>query len=76
MRFALGFHDQVFLGLTHLILDGWAIYLSVLAMRRGPGAPVTLGIGLNSVGMVVALSVRAYPSQASSPSMTPVKPLN
>lgn len=55
--FALGFHDQVFLGITHLVLDGWAIYLSVLAMRRRLGVPVTLGIGLNIVGMVVALSL-------------------
>ena len=55
--FALGFHDQVFLGITHLLLDGWGICLSVLAMRRRLGVPVTLGIGLNIVGIVVALSL-------------------
>lgn len=55
--FALGFHNQVFLGITHLLLDGWAIYLSVLALKRRLGVTVSLGIGLNIVGIVAALAL-------------------
>lgn len=55
--FAIGFYNQYFLGITHLLLDGWAIYLSVLAMKRRLGVPVSLGIGLNIVGIVAALAL-------------------
>ena len=55
--FAIGFHDQVFLGITHLLIDFWAIYLSVLAMKRRLNVPVPLGITLNVVGIVAALAL-------------------
>lgn len=55
--FALGFSNQYFLGITHILLDGWAIYLSVLAMKRRLGVPIALGIGLNVVGIAAALAL-------------------
>lgn len=55
--FAIGFFDQYFLGITHLLLDGWAIYLSVLALKRRLGVSVPLGIALNVVAIAVALSL-------------------
>lgn len=55
--FAIGFTNQYFLGITHLLLDGWAIYLSVLAMKRRLGVPVPLAIGLNIVGIIAALAL-------------------
>lgn len=55
--FAVGFYDQYFLGMTHLLLDVWAIYLTVLAMKRRLGVPVPLGIVLNIVGLIAALAL-------------------
>lgn len=55
--FAVGFDNQYFLGITHLLLDGWGIYLSVLAMKRRLNVPVPLGIGLNIVGIAAALAL-------------------
>jgi hypothetical protein len=40
-----------------LLLDGWALYLSVLAMKCCLGVPVPLGVGLNIVGIVAALTL-------------------
>jgi hypothetical protein len=55
--FAIGFYNQYFLGITHLILDVWAIYLTVLALKRRLGVPIPLGIALNIIGLIVALSL-------------------
>ena len=55
--FAIGFYNQYFLGITHLILDVWAIYLTVLALKRRLGVPIPLGIALNIIGVIVALSL-------------------
>ncbi|MFH1084750.1 MAG: hypothetical protein V1772_03160 [Chloroflexota bacterium] len=50
---ALGWGNQYALGISHLIIDGWAIALSVVGLKRLLGVPTWLGIALNLV--VIAL---------------------
>lgn len=53
--FALGYYDQYFLGITHLLLSIWSVYLSCVGLKRHLDVPVPLGILLSIVGVVAAL---------------------
>ncbi len=55
--FAIGGVGQYFLGISHLIIDLWAVYLVVLGMKRMLGIPTWLGIALNVLGLAVSLVV-------------------
>lgn len=52
---ALGWRDPIWLGISHLVLDGWGIWITVLGFRRLLGVPVGLAILLNVVWIVLGL---------------------
>lgn len=52
--YALGFADQYFLGISHLILSIWAMVILVVGLRKILEVPVWLGI---------ILSILAFPMQ-------------
>lgn len=51
----VGGMNQYALGISHLIIDGWAIIISVTALKRILGVPVWLGIVLNIFAIAVSL---------------------
>ncbi len=57
MWFALGGVDQYFLGLSHLVIDLWAVLLVVLGMKRIFGVPYWLGIILNVLCIAISIAV-------------------
>lgn len=54
---AAGFYSQYFLGITHIMLETWAMQLPPLAMKRRLGVPIPLGVGLSVVGIAAALAL-------------------
>lgn len=52
---AAGWGDQYFLGISHLIIDGWGIVIAVVAFKRLLGVPVWLGILLQILGIATWL---------------------
>lgn len=52
---ALGWRDPVLLGISHLIIDIWAIAITVLGLKKILSIPVWLGILLNLVWMVLGI---------------------
>jgi len=53
--YAIGGVDQYFLGISHLVIDLWAILLTVLGLKRILGVPVWLGTALNILSISVSL---------------------
>ncbi len=55
----LGGEDVVFLGISHLVFDLWAILITVRGLERILGVPVWLGVVLNLVwvGLGVPLAI-------------------
>ena len=51
----IGGMNQYTLGISHLILDIWAIVISIIALKRIMDVPVWLGIVLNIIAIVVSL---------------------
>jgi hypothetical protein len=45
--FAFGFHDQYFLGITHLVIDVWWILLVAAGLKRALGVPTWQGLLLS-----------------------------
>ena len=52
---AAGWGDQYFLGISHLIIDGWGIAISVIVYKRLLGVPVWLVILLGLLGIATWL---------------------
>ena len=46
---AAGWHHEVLLGLSHMVLVIWAAVITVLGLKRILGVPVWLGVALNVV---------------------------
>lgn len=55
--FAIGFYDQYFLGITHLLLVLWSVFIVTLGLKRGFEVPVPLGVVLNIVGILAAMTL-------------------
>ncbi len=51
----LGGIDQNTLGISHLVIDIWAIIITTVALKRLINVPVWLGILLNIIGMAVSM---------------------
>jgi hypothetical protein len=51
----LGWEDPVALGISHLILDVWAVALTTLGFKRLLGLPLWLGVLLNLVWIALGL---------------------
>lgn len=51
----IGGMNQYTLGISHLILDGWGVLITVLGLKRVLGVPIWLGLLLNVLLMLVAL---------------------
>jgi hypothetical protein len=49
---AAGWGDQWLLGISHLIIDGWGIAISIIVYKRLMGVPAWLVILLALVGIV------------------------
>jgi hypothetical protein len=52
---AAGWGNQYFLGISHLIIDGWGIAITVVAYKRLLGVPVWLVILLSLLGIATWL---------------------
>ena len=52
---AFGWHDPVLLGISHLIIDVWAIVITVLGFKKILNLPVGLAILLNLAWMVLGI---------------------
>ncbi|MBI5870811.1 MAG: hypothetical protein HZB44_07650 [Actinobacteria bacterium] len=57
MWFAIGYYDQYFLGISHLFLSLWSVFIVCLGLKRRFGVSVRLGIALNFASMVAALTL-------------------
>lgn len=55
--FAIGFYDQYFLGITHLVLVMWSVFIVSVGLKRGFDVPIPLGVALNFVGIAAALTL-------------------
>lgn len=55
--FFIGGVDQYFLGISHLVIDLWGVFIIVLGMKRILGVPVWLGVSLNILAIAVSLPV-------------------
>ena len=53
--FTIGGVDQNFLGISHLVVDLWAVLISVLGLKRTLGAPVWLATLLSILALPVNL---------------------
>jgi hypothetical protein len=51
----VGGMNQYGLGISHLIIDVWAVAITTIALRRTLRVPIWLGILLNIVGMIVSM---------------------
>lgn len=51
----VGGMTQYSLGISHLIIDIWAIAITTIALKRILKVPVWLGILLNIIGMAVSM---------------------
>ena len=51
----LGGQDPVFLGISHLVIDLWGIWITIEGFRRLLGVPVWLGVVLNVVWLVLGV---------------------
>jgi hypothetical protein len=51
----LGGQDPVFLGISHLVLDVWAIVITAIGFRRLLGVPTWLGLLLNLLWMALGV---------------------
>ncbi len=51
----IGGMNQYALGISHLIIDIWAIVITTIALKRILDVPVWLGIVLNIIGIAVSL---------------------
>lgn len=57
MWFAIGGVDQYFLGISHLVIDLWALMLIALGMKRALGVPYWLGAALGVLASVVPVAI-------------------
>jgi len=57
MWFAIGGVDQIFLGLSHLVISLWGTMLTVLGLKRTLDVPVVLGIIVSVLAIPVSLPV-------------------
>jgi len=55
--FMIGGMTQYSLGISHLIIDIWAIAITTIALKRILKVPVWLGILLNIIGMAVSMPI-------------------
>ena len=55
MWLIIGGMNQYTLGISHLIIDIWAIVISIIALKRILDVPVWLGIVLNIIAIAVSL---------------------
>jgi len=53
--FALGVADQYFLGISHLVIDLWAVVIMVVGLRRILSVPPWLSIVLSIITILVQL---------------------
>jgi hypothetical protein len=51
----LGGRDPIFLGMSHLMLDIWVVYITVIGFRRLLGIPTWLAILLNVLWLLLGL---------------------
>jgi hypothetical protein len=53
--FLLGWHNDLALGISHLVIDIWAIAITVAGLRTLLGVPVRLGIALNLLWLALGV---------------------
>lgn len=53
--FALGGANQYFLGISHLVIDLWAVVIITIGLKRILGVPVWLGALLSFLGVPIAM---------------------
>ena len=51
----VGGQNQYSMGISHLIIDIWAIAITIIALKRNLNVPIWLGIILNIAGIAVSL---------------------
>lgn len=51
----LGSTNYVLLGISHLVIDIWAIVLTVISLKRILGVPIWIGVILNLIWILLAL---------------------
>lgn len=51
----LGGRDPIFLGMSHLVLDIWAVVITVIGFRRMLGIPTWLAILLNVLWLLLSV---------------------
>jgi hypothetical protein len=54
---AVDFHNYMVLGITHLLFDIWAIWLSVISMKKIMGLGYGLGILLNLLWIILSFPI-------------------
>lgn len=54
---AIGGVDQIFLGISHLVINLWGVLIVVLGLKRMLGVPVWQGVLLNLLGIPLTLPI-------------------
>lgn len=57
MWFAIGYYDQYFLGISHLVVSMWSVFIVILGLKRRFDVSVPLGIVLNFASILPAMVI-------------------